>query len=79
MWLRLGNTAVIAAFLLSIVFATWEIPDGYMLATFSMSGSNLTLKFGQNWVNNKWYIVVVVFIVLVLLLIQKLSFKMWSD
>ena len=24
---------------------------------------NLTLKFVQNWVNNKWYIVVVVFIV----------------
>ena len=42
---------------------------------------NLTLKFGQNWVNNKWYIVVVVFIVLVLLLwlIQKPSFKTWSD
>ena len=41
---------------------------------------NLTLKFGQNWVNNKLYIVVVVFIVLVLLLwlIQKHSFKTWS-
>ena len=35
-----------------------------------------TLKFGQNWVNNKLYIVVVVFIVFVLLLwfIQKPSF-----
>ena len=36
---------------------------------------NLTLKFGQNWVNNKGYIVVVVLISLVLL-IQKLSFNL---
>ena len=38
---------------------------------------NLTLKSGQNWVNNKGYIVVVVFSVLVLslLLIQKPIFK----
>ena len=36
---------------------------------------NLTLKFGQNWVNIKGYIVVVVFIVLLLLLIQKPNFK----
>ena len=42
---------------------------------------NPTLKFGQNWVNNKGYIVVVVFILLVLLLwlIHKPSFKTWSD
>ena len=42
---------------------------------------NLTLKFGQNWVNNKLYIVGVVFIVLLLLLllIQKPSFITWSD
>ena len=31
---------------------------------------NLTLKFGQNWVNNKGYIVLVVFIVLFLLLLS---------
>ena len=31
---------------------------------------NLTLKFGQNWVNNKEYIVLVVFIVLFLLLLS---------
>ena len=42
---------------------------------------NLTLKFGQNWVNDKLYIVVVVFIdlVLLLLLIQKPSFKTLYD
>ena len=42
---------------------------------------NLTSKFGQNWVNDKGYIVVVVFIVLVLLLlfIQKLSLKTCSN
>ena len=42
---------------------------------------NLTLKFGQNLVNDKLYIVVVVFIdlVLLLLLIQKPSFKTRSD
>ena len=41
---------------------------------------NLTLKFNQNWVNNKSYIVVVVVIVSVLLLLlnQKASFKTWS-
>ena len=42
---------------------------------------NLTLKFGQNWVNDKGYIVVVVFIVLVLflLLIQIPSFETWFN
>ena len=37
--------------------------------------------FGQNWGNNEWCIAVVVFIALVLLmlLIQKPSFKTWSD
>ena len=43
---------------------------------------NLNLKFGQNWVNDEGCIVVVVvFIVsvLLLLLIQKPSFKTWSD
>ena len=42
---------------------------------------NLASKFDQNWVNNKSYILVVVFIVLVLLLslIQKPSFKTCSD
>ena len=41
---------------------------------------NQTLKFGQKWVKNKGYIVVVIFIVLVLLLvlIQKPSFKIGS-
>ena len=41
---------------------------------------NLTLNFGKDWVNDKGYIVVVVFIVFVLLmlLIQKPSFT-WSD
>ena len=40
---------------------------------------NLTLKFGQNWVNDKSYIVVVVIVsVLLLLLIQKPSFKTCS-
>ena len=39
---------------------------------------NLTLKFGQNWVNIKGYIVVLVFIVLILLLllIQKPRFNL---
>ena len=38
---------------------------------------NLTLKFGQKWVNDKWSIVVVICIVLVLLLsIQKSCFKL---
>ena len=42
---------------------------------------NLNLKFGQNWVNDKGCIVVVVFIVsvLLLLLIQKPSFENWSN
>ena len=45
---------------------------------------NLTLKFGQNWVNNKSYIVVVVVVVvivsvLLLLLIQKPSFKLGKN
>ena len=31
---------------------------------------NLTLKFGQNWVNNKSYIVVVIVLVLLLLLLM---------
>ena len=42
---------------------------------------NLTLKFGQNWVNNKSYIVVVVVVIvlaLLLLLIQKPIFKTLS-
>ena len=43
---------------------------------------NLTLKFGQKWVNDKRYIVIVVVVVLVLVLlvlfIQKPSFKTWS-
>ena len=43
---------------------------------------NLTLKFGQNWVNNKSYIIFVVVVVIVsvllLLLIQTHSFKTWS-
>ena len=39
---------------------------------------NLSLKFGQNRFNNKGYIVVVVFIVLLMLFIQKPSFT-WSD
>ena len=41
----------------------------------------VVINVGQNWVNNKGYIVVIVFIVLVLLwlLIQKPSFKNWSD
>ena len=34
---------------------------------------NLTLKFGQNLVNNKWYIVLVIVLVLLLL------FQNWSD
>ena len=29
---------------------------------------NLTIQFGQNWVNNKWYIVVVVVVAIVLVL-----------
>ena len=38
---------------------------------------NLTLKFGQNWVNTKWSIVVVVIVlVLFLLLIKKPSLKL---
>ena len=43
---------------------------------------NLTLKFGQNWVNNKSYIVVVVVVivsVLLLLLIQEPSFKLGKN
>ena len=43
-----------------------------------LSHRNLTLKFGQNRVNNKSYIVVVIVLVLLLLLIQKPSFKTWS-
>ena len=42
-----------------------------------VSHKNLTLKFGQNWVND---IVVVVFTVSVLLLlIQKPKYQTWSD
>ena len=37
---------------------------------------NLSLKFGQNWVNNKRYVVDVV--IVLVLLIEKPSFKTWT-
>ena len=54
---------------------------GLVVVVFVIVGHRkLTLKFGQNWVIKKSYIVVVVdFIVSVLLLlIQTPSFKTWS-
>ena len=51
------------------------------VVVINVGHKNLALKFGQNWVNDKLYIVVVLFIVLVLLLflIQTPSFKTWSN
>ena len=51
---------------------------GHVVVVIIVGHKPLTLKFGQNWVNNKGYIVVVVLIslVLLLLLIQKLSFNL---
>ena len=37
---------------------------------------NLTLKFCQNWVSNKWYTFVIVFIVLVVLLLSNSSLRL---
>ena len=60
-------------------FVVGGLDDVGLVVVFVIFGhKNLTLKFGQNWVNVKSYIVVavvvVIFSVLFLLLIQKPSF-----
>ena len=46
-----------------IVFVFGLVVVGCVVVVVIVGHRNLNLKFGQNWVNNKWFVVVVVVVI----------------